>query len=340
MGSGGWNTPGSPAHMSAWSKIQLGWIIPVEVDHDMISATLLNAEQNPAAHKLWTYGSYSGKQYFLVENRQAVGFDKNLHNSGLLIWHVDESRSDNDTESHKMVDLEEADGNNDLDNAKYGNRGDNGDCYPGSTNSTVFDNSSNPNSRDYNSNNTHCEISNISGSATTMTADLIVGTAELKVDLVIKDGPNDNGNEPSPDYPWWAKSDIWIDNNSDGKADLPAKGMDNLLWARVFNFGTEDAANVKVKFYQSYPALGLLFPSKANFIDDDTISLIKKNKGSDKISVKWKIPTPPPKIDHYCIGVIAENDKDKPAQEKPRYENNLAQINYVYLVKKAGQVVP
>lgn len=338
MGSGGWNTPGSPAHMSAWSKVKLGWIIPVLVTHNMTGATLLNVEQNTAVHKLWTYGSYTGKQYFLVENRQALGFDKNLHQPGVLIWHVDESVTDNDHENHKMVDLEEADGANDLDYAT--NRGDNGDAYPGVTNNTAFDNTSNPNSRDYSSNNTHCEVRNISASATTMTADLIVGTPELKVMLVVKDGATDNGNEPSPCDPWWTESEIWIDNDSDGKADLPAKGMDNLLWAQVFNFGTEDAANVKVKFYQSYPALGLLFPSKAKFIDEATISLIQKNQGSGKISVKWNLPQPPPQIDHYCVGVIAENDKDKPAQEKSRYDNNLAQINYIYLVKKAGQVTP
>ncbi|MBN2071968.1 MAG: M6 family metalloprotease domain-containing protein [Candidatus Krumholzibacteriota bacterium] len=31
MGSGNWNTPKSPAHLSAWSREQLGWIDPVEI---------------------------------------------------------------------------------------------------------------------------------------------------------------------------------------------------------------------------------------------------------------------------------------------------------------------
>ncbi len=31
MGSGNWNTPQSPAHLSAWSREQLGWIEPVEI---------------------------------------------------------------------------------------------------------------------------------------------------------------------------------------------------------------------------------------------------------------------------------------------------------------------
>jgi M6 family metalloprotease-like protein len=31
MGSGNWNTPSNPAHMSAWSKVEMGWVLPTEV---------------------------------------------------------------------------------------------------------------------------------------------------------------------------------------------------------------------------------------------------------------------------------------------------------------------
>jgi M6 family metalloprotease-like protein len=335
MGSGNWNKPDCPAHMSAWEKIKMGWLTPIKVTHNETGVNILNAEQNDAVYKLWTYGSYSGSQYFLVENRQAKGFDKNLHGPGILIWHVDDGVKNNDTESHKMVDLEEADGANDLDAAS--NRGDGGDCYPGSANNTTYNSSSSPNSRDYSSNDSHCAVQNISISASTMTADLIVGTADLPTQFVIKDCPTDDGDEPSPCNPWWTESDIWIDNNSDGKADIPAQGMNNLLWTRVYNFGKDDAVNAKVSFYYSTPAMGLLYPSKAIFIEDTTIALITKNKGSEKVPVKWYVPRKAATMDHYCIGVIAQNDKDKPSLEKPHYDNNLAQINYIYLVKNASK---
>ena len=65
-----------------------------------------------------------------------------------MIYHIDESQSYgssrwsggpvNDDESHKMVDLEEGDGANDLDNND--NRGDSGDPYPGSSLNTNFNN--------------------------------------------------------------------------------------------------------------------------------------------------------------------------------------------------------
>ncbi len=32
MGAGNWNTPASPAHLCAWSREQLGWLNPVEID--------------------------------------------------------------------------------------------------------------------------------------------------------------------------------------------------------------------------------------------------------------------------------------------------------------------
>ena len=69
---------------------------------------------------------------------RAVGFDSEINAPGLLVYHVDENRgwgniggsfvSVYDDELNKMVDLESADGENDLDN-EY-NRGDSGDPFP------------------------------------------------------------------------------------------------------------------------------------------------------------------------------------------------------------------
>jgi M6 family metalloprotease-like protein len=40
MGAGNWNIPSSPAHLCAWSREQLGWIDPIEVDWRQQSLTL------------------------------------------------------------------------------------------------------------------------------------------------------------------------------------------------------------------------------------------------------------------------------------------------------------
>ncbi len=40
-------------------------------------------------------GTPSSGEYFLIENRQKTGYDAGLPGSGLLIWHIDASKSGN-----------------------------------------------------------------------------------------------------------------------------------------------------------------------------------------------------------------------------------------------------
>ncbi len=182
MASGSWGGDGShpekPAHMSGWSKYQLGWVTPTVITSAQTDVQILRAETNQSLFLMWEDG-YEFDRYWLIENRQKTGFDQYLNGSGLLIFHVDESRRwgkarwssgpVNNDETHKMVDLEEADGNADLDNSV--NRGDAGDPFPGTSNNTVFDNNSTPNSKDYEGRATNMAVTNISASGTIMTAD-------------------------------------------------------------------------------------------------------------------------------------------------------------------------
>ncbi|MCB0314828.1 MAG: hypothetical protein KDH84_16485, partial [Calditrichaeota bacterium] len=120
-------------------------------------------------------------QYFLVENRQPVGYDAALPGFGLCIYHVDEDiGTQNDDEwypghtsfGHYLVALEQADGMWNLE--QNINRGDNGDPWPGSTARTVFDKNTIPDSRNYAFLNTDVAVRNIGPSGSTMTADLEV----------------------------------------------------------------------------------------------------------------------------------------------------------------------
>ncbi|MEJ2719991.1 MAG: M6 family metalloprotease domain-containing protein [bacterium] len=52
MGSGNWNSPTNPAHMSAWSKMELGWVLPTEVAPTSQMYAIDNIETNPEAYKL------------------------------------------------------------------------------------------------------------------------------------------------------------------------------------------------------------------------------------------------------------------------------------------------
>jgi M6 family metalloprotease-like protein len=151
MGAGSWGaawnytTEHRPTHMSAWCKAVLGWLTPIEIVGTQ-SVQIPPVETNPTVYKLWD-DAYQGGRFFLLENRTKTGFDADIYGNGVLVWHCnDEVRWDNSVDYFRIVDLEEADGLNHIDNMV--NWMDAGDFYPGSTNKTAFDGSSNPNSND------------------------------------------------------------------------------------------------------------------------------------------------------------------------------------------------
>ncbi len=200
MGSGSWLgtifSGDTPAHPSAWEKWYQGWLTPKQISLTtaglQVAATtnIPQVETNKTDSVIqlldnpngvdWSFGQTSGTgEYFLVENRQKVGYDAALPGCGLLIWHIDETRpSDNSAnadETRKLVDLEEADGLNHLDNST--NRGDTGDPYPGSSNNTTFNDTSNPNSKLYSGSASGVSVTSISACAPTMTAVFGVSTS-------------------------------------------------------------------------------------------------------------------------------------------------------------------
>ena len=183
MASGSWSgwAGDTPAHMSAWCKSELGWVEPTVLTQDELDFQIPEINSSPFSVKIWE-DDYNWSRYFLIENRQAVGFDSDINGSGILIYHIDENRRYgtnrwssgpvNDNVLHKLVDLEEADGFDHLDLLQ--NRGDNGDPYPGSSANNTFNNNSNPNSNRYNGDDTGISISNISSSDSLMTADIFI----------------------------------------------------------------------------------------------------------------------------------------------------------------------
>lgn len=152
MGSGGYRTLQSPAHMGAWSKEFLGWVDVTSITENQSSVTLPAVATSGSVFRFDVEGT---AEYFLLENRQPIGSDYFLHGTGLVVWHVDDDVIEarrrlnrvNADAFHKGVDVEEADGLDDLDRGE--NRGDSGDSFPGATSTTVFDGNSTPGSRTY-----------------------------------------------------------------------------------------------------------------------------------------------------------------------------------------------
>ena len=158
MGTGLWNLNGYvPAEPCAWSKAILGWR-PVRVVSDCDTCRLSYSEgANPSGELVLV--PVGGREYFLIENRlqdsngnHRFDFDDVNGNdsldlyldsylgaefdyflpgfgagSGLLVWHIDEQQIEagmpynlvNADRFHKGVDLEEADGIEDLDQRVY-----------------------------------------------------------------------------------------------------------------------------------------------------------------------------------------------------------------------------
>ena len=92
-----------PVHFGAFSKAFLGWIrFPAELQQGVAIINLPPAEalrpvpgsQSGRFIKLYPHGNLESPEYFLLENRQPLGFDSDWVrlglSPGLIIWHVDE----------------------------------------------------------------------------------------------------------------------------------------------------------------------------------------------------------------------------------------------------------
>ncbi len=179
MASGSWLGwyGDTPSHMSSWCKIEMGWMEPTIAVNTLINTPVPQLATSPSVIKVWE-DNYRLNRYFLVENRQNYGFDSDLNGAGLLIYHVNENRIAgfnsfgpvNDDENDKLVDLEEADGLQNLDNEI--NRGDQGDPFPGSSGNISFTGESNPSSNRNDGTPTGISIQNISDADSIMYADI------------------------------------------------------------------------------------------------------------------------------------------------------------------------
>lgn len=136
MGYGMWGSDlliraDNPAHPSAWSKAQLGWVSPQPQLTTALSLLFLRPfEYYPDVHQVYP-NSADPTQWFLIENRERVDtsapspawlFDNFLPGAGILIWHIDGTIADNavirglnivnNDNVFKGVDVEEANGEN------------------------------------------------------------------------------------------------------------------------------------------------------------------------------------------------------------------------------------
>ena len=213
----------SPAHFSAWSKQTLGWVTPTNLSVDQLGVTIPPVESGGGVYRLWSNGDNTG-EYFLIENRQPIGFDvglvrrsvevEGLQAHGLVIYHVDDSTPSNNIAEHKKVDVVEAGGvesvsgpagvqNLDVHRglttsqavcggsaSVQGNRGDRYDPWPGPLLARNLSSESCPTTVSYCGEYSQVAVANIVESGNMITADLLVRAASVgRLAISVDDAP-------------------------------------------------------------------------------------------------------------------------------------------------------
>ena len=143
MASGSWGTdkavtetPGNtPVHLDAWSKVRLGFVKPTTINATEYWRDNINSIAGNYNILQITNVEADPTQYFMVENRQHVGFDRGLprssssYDNGILIYHIDErvysgyyrientnewTARPNDNNLHKFIDIEKYNPDNNI----------------------------------------------------------------------------------------------------------------------------------------------------------------------------------------------------------------------------------
>jgi immune inhibitor A len=234
MASGSWGLGGNvPTHIDAWGKSRLGFVTPVVPTGNLIDEAVLRAEVYPVAYKVWTNGS-PGSQYFLLEHRRRQGFDQWIPGKGIVIYHVDESMSNNNNQRcgsgspHYRVAVEQADGECDLE--YNNNQGDSGDPWPGTGGTynpnAAFNRISTPNTRAYDDSPTGVSIYNIHFAGGIGYVSIAVEEVPPTVSVTYPNGGESFEDGQQATVGWVAFDDIAVDSisiylSTDGGASFP-----------------------------------------------------------------------------------------------------------------------
>ncbi len=177
----------SPTHLCAWSKEYLSWGTINTITSSQ-TVSLPKADGNSAS--IFRMNTSDSNQYFLIENRQFIGYDLGFQGAtgasghgGLVIYHIDKLKTSlwpntsnevNADENDKGVDVEEANegslGYSMLDTNKSAVHT---NMFFFSGNKTSFTDTTTPNSRLKNGRSTHISLTGISAYGDTMTASVV-----------------------------------------------------------------------------------------------------------------------------------------------------------------------
>ena len=135
MDYGNYNNDGrTPPNYGIFERNALGWMRPEQLTGETVRDYTLHPIETMEGFAILTNRA---DEFFLIENRQATGWDKYIPGHGMLVWHIDyntsawSSNTVNNDKDHQCVDIVEAD-----DIRSKETRG--ADPFPGTKNVTDF----------------------------------------------------------------------------------------------------------------------------------------------------------------------------------------------------------
>jgi len=88
-GGNGINYGWCPPNYSPFERMLLGWLDPVELTEPVSISGLLPLSEGGNVYIVY----HTSDEFYLLENRQQRGWDEGVPGSGLVVWHVNYSRS-------------------------------------------------------------------------------------------------------------------------------------------------------------------------------------------------------------------------------------------------------
>lgn len=195
-----------PAGYTSYERWFSGWMEPIELKEKTQISGMKPLATNAEAYIL--YNEKNKNEYYLLENRQLVGFDAGLYGHGLLILHVDYSESAwtsntlNNVASHQRMTIIPAD--NEF-NSYYASSLA-GDPWPGTSGNTVLGNHTTPAATLYNANKDgqklmSKQIDNIKEDVEAMTISFVACRPEMDIPNIEEATEHSEGNSVTISWP-------------------------------------------------------------------------------------------------------------------------------------------
>ncbi len=174
MAGGSWNNNGiTPAHHNAFTKVNIyKWATATELSSSALIQMPASITNSNAFYRIPTTTT---DEYFLLENKQQLGFDANTPGHGLLIYHVDKNISNHFGDNDINVKAPQlmypvcasATTNPGTTVSSYGNISSGGCTFPGTTNKKTFSDQTIPSAKSSNGALSGIALTNITENTTT-----------------------------------------------------------------------------------------------------------------------------------------------------------------------------